>query len=357
MWDHVFGNTNMDWFRDALLEGTAMMVADGSYSRDLDPHLCGTGWAIACTRSRNVVKGSFFERSLTASLYRGELLGMVAIHALVATAAAFYDLPVNHGSIHCDNLGALAKARAHGRRVKSSLKQGDLVRAIRAMKQGVFLQLRYQYVKSHQDDVKQWADLTLDQQLNVTCDSLAKQAVGRGLSIDAVNRTMQPLSLPFEQAAITVGGHKLTSDVSEPVRFILGCAEAKRFYTQAIDIQDNGVNCGGLGWTNEQFESVDWESLHEALQRRPDMFRIWLSKQCMGSNATRRNVARIEKHDDDICPNCKLVRERSSHLNRCTDVGRTALFDECVDRLQEWLERGNRTEPELSFWLIRILRL
>ena len=112
MWDHVLGNKNMDWFRDALLEGTAMMVADGSYSRDLDPHLCGTGWVIVCTRSRNVVKGSFFERSLTASSYRGELLGMVAIHALVATAAAVYDLPVNHGSIHCDNLGALAKARA-----------------------------------------------------------------------------------------------------------------------------------------------------------------------------------------------------------------------------------------------------
>ena len=357
MWDHVLGNKNMDWFRDALLEGTAMMVADGSYSRDLDPHLCGTGWVIVCTRSRNVVKGSFFERSLTASSYRGELLGMVAIHALVATAAAVYDLPVNHGSIHCDNLGALAKARAHNRRVKSSLKQGDLVRAIRAMKQGVFLQLRYQYVKSHQDDIKLWADLTLDQQLNVTCDTLAKQAVGRGLSIDAVDRTMHPLSLPFEQASILVGGHKLTSDVSEPIRFILGCAEAKRFYTQAIDIQDNGVNRGGLGWTNEQFESVDWESLHEALQRRPDMFRVWLSKQCMGSNATRRNVARIEKHDDDICPNCKLVRERSNHLNRCTDVGRTALFDESVDRLQEWLERGNRTEPELSFWIIRILRL
>ena len=40
------------------------------------------------------------------AVYRGELLGMVAIHALVATAAAVYDLPVNHGSIHCDNLGA-----------------------------------------------------------------------------------------------------------------------------------------------------------------------------------------------------------------------------------------------------------
>ena len=357
MWDHVLGNKSMEWFRDALTDGTAMMVADGSYSRELDPHLCGTGWGIACTRSQNVVRGSFFERSLTASSYRGELLGMVAIHALVATAAAVYDLPVNNGSVHCDNMGALGKARAHGRRVKSSLKQGDLVRAIRAMKQGLFLQLRYQYVKSHQDDVTRWADLPLDQRMNVMCDTLAKQAVGRGLSIESVSRVMKPLSLPFEQASIIVEGNKLTSDVSEPVRFILGQLEAKRFYTQAVDIQDNGVNRGGLGWTTDQFELVDWDSLHLSLRRRPTMFRIWLSKQCMGANATRRNVARIEGHNDDICPNCKLVRERSNHLNRCTDVGRTTLFDESVDKLQEWLERGNRTEPELAFWLIQILRL
>ena len=357
MWDHVVGNKSMEWFRDALTNGTAMMVADGSYSRELDPHLSGTGWVIACTRSQHVVKGSFFERSSTASSYRGELLGMVAIHALVATAAAVYDLPAHQGSIHCDNLGALGKARAHGRRVKSSLKQGDLVRAIRAMKQGLFLQLRYQYVKSHQDDVIGWNDLPLDQRMNVMCDTLAKQAVGRGLSFEAVTRVMKPLSLPFEQASIIVGGNKLTSDVSDPVRFILGQIEAKRFYTRAVDIQENGVNRGGLGWTSEQFESVDWDSLHQALQRRPVMFRIWLSKQSMGANATRRNMARIENHDDDICPNCKLVRERSSHLNQCTDVGRTALFDKSVDKLQEWMERGNRTEPELTYWLIRILRL
>lgn len=116
------------------------------------------------------------------------------------------------------------------------------MRAIRAMKQGLFLQFRYRYVKSHQDDVERWVDLPLDQRMNVMCDTLAKQAVGRGLSIAAVNRVMHPLSLPYEQASIIVGGNKLTSDVSEPVRYVLGRVEAKRFYTQAIDIQDNGVN-------------------------------------------------------------------------------------------------------------------
>lgn len=303
------------------------------------------------------MKGSFFERSVSASSYRGELLGMVAIHALVTTAAEIFDLHVNKGSVHCDNVGALSKARAHGRRVKSSLRQGDLVRAIRSMKQGMFLQLRYQYVKSHQDDITRWEELPVDQKLNVMCDTLAKQAVGRGLAFEAVNRRVGPLSLPFEQAAVIVGGNKLTSDVSEPVRYLLGHLKARRFYTQPKDIQDNGVNQGGLGWTSARFDKVDWDSLHESLHKRPDMFRVWLSKQCMGCNATRRNMARINKEDDDVCPNCLRVRERSSHLNRCTDIGRTSLFDDGVDKLEVWLGRGGRTEPELAFWIAQVLRL
>ena len=83
---------------------------------------------------------------------------------------------------------------------------------------------------------------------------------------------------------------------------------------------------------------MDWDSLHESLSKRPDMFRIWLAKQCMGVNATRRNMARINREDKDVCPNCKLVQERSAHLNQCTNIGRTALFDDSVNKLETWLE-------------------
>lgn len=357
MWDHVIGGGEMTWFRDALVGGTVMMVADGSYDRLLDPTLSGTGWVIVCTRQKKMIKGSFFERSTTASAYRGELLGMVAIHALVTTAAHVYGLTSSQGSVHCDNMGALGKAKGHTRRVRSSMKQGDLVQTLRSMKQGLFLQLRYMYVKSHQDEVTTWKELPLDQKLNVLCDTLAKQAVCRGLAIAAVHRATDPISLPYEQASVVVDGNKLTSDISDPVRYTLGKLEASRFYTQPKDIQDNGVNAGGLGWDIGRFEMVDWESLHEALKSRPDMFRIWLSKQCMGSSATRRNISRIEKEDDNLCPNCKLVCERCEHLNMCTDVGRTALFDNSVDKLEQWMLAGNRTEPELARWITIVLRL
>lgn len=358
MWEHVLGDKeDMTWLSNALCNGTVMMVADGSYARDLDPELCATGWIAVCVNTRKQVKGSFFERSLSASAYRGELLGMVALHALIVTVGAVYNLRTHRGSIHCDNLGALGKGRAHGRRVKSSMKQGDLVRALRAMKQGLFHHLKYMYVKSHQDDVRAWQDLPLDQRLNVMCDTLAKQAIGRGLAYTAVNRITHPLSVPFEQASLIVNGNKLTSDVSGPVRFVLGKVEAERFYTRCVDIQDNGVNVGGLGWSSEQFHLVDWESLHLCLNSRPDMFGIWLAKQCIGVCATRRNMARINREDDEVCPNCKAVRERSTHLNVCRDIGRTALFDESVDRVEQWMGQRGRTEPEMAFWLGKILRL
>ena len=68
-------------------------------------------------------------------------------------------------------------------------------------------------------------------------------------------------------------------------------------------------------------------------------------------------MARINKEDDDVCPNCKHVRERSDHLNRCPDLGRTALFDESVGRLERWMDLHNRTEPELAYWIGKVLRL
>lgn len=64
-----------------------------------------------------MIRGSFYEWSQSASSHRGELLGMVAIHALVATAAEVYNLTRREGSVHSDNMGALGKAKSHGKRI------------------------------------------------------------------------------------------------------------------------------------------------------------------------------------------------------------------------------------------------
>ena len=116
-----------------------------------------------------------------------------------------------------------------------------------------------------------------------------------------------------------------------------------------------GVNKGGLGWAEERFTQVAWMELYRALSSKPDMYQLWLSKQCIGVCATQRNLARIQVILDDRCPNCGIGPEKSTHLNRCPDHGRTKLFKEGVANLAIWMRQSDRTDPELAHWIKKYL--
>jgi hypothetical protein len=116
-----------------------------------------------------------------------------------------------------------------------------------------------------------------------------------------------------------------------------------------------GVNQDGLGWTRERFDQVAWTDLNRAMQSKPDMYQLWLSKQCIGICATRRNLARIQDILDDRCPTCGQGPERSTHLNRCPNHGRAMLFKESVAKLGTWMRQNVRTDPELAYWIEKYL--
>ena len=126
-------------------------------------------------------------------------------------------------------------------------------------------------------------------------------------------RSSGPKFLPFESVTVVLDGIKLTTDVGPEVRYRLGKEDAERFYTKARDVV-RGTNRGGLGWSSQRFHSVAWQSLEAALKSKPDMFQIWLSKQCNGICATQRNMARIQDILDDKCPNCLRPREKMTIL-------------------------------------------
>ena len=88
-----------------------------------------------------------------------------------------------------------------------------------------------------------------------------------------------PKFLPFESIAVVLG-IKLTTDIGLEVRYRLGKEDAERFYTKPRNVVQ-GTNRGGLGWLSKRFHSVTWHSLKAGLKSKPDMFHIWLSKQCI----------------------------------------------------------------------------
>ena len=354
MWDYIEGeHDDMSWIATALHDESAVMVTDGSYNRVLAPTISGAGWVLVSTISRRMVYGSFYEISDDASSYRGELLGLTAIHHLVAFALEYYTVRSASGSIHCDNRGALHQASITRKRVRPRTKHADLIRNLRDIKATHKFDVKYIHVKAHQDDHLAWDELTLFQQLNVHCDLLAKQAVQEAITTVKPREPLAQL-LPREQAALVVGGNKLTTDTAKALRYSLGLVNAMKFFTRPTRII-NGTNKGGLGWSPTHFNIVDWHTLELVLASKPAMYGVWLAKQTIGVCATRRNITRIQGCGDDRCPNCLIGPERNTHLNRCLDEGRSLLFGEAVNELEDWMIKHDKTNRELCYWLIKYL--
>ena len=244
MWSDI-NNEGRDlrWVVQAIASGTAIWVTDGSYNRELAPSVSGAGWALYCTRCGRKLYGSFAEFSPSAGSYRAELLGLLAIHTLLAALEEFYHLPGSPGTICCDNQGALRKSETYRRRIPVGASQADIKRAFRKVKTGLKASLHYSWVQSHQDRYKLWHHLTIEQQLNCYCDSLAKEAVLRAQS----QRRPGKQTLPRESAAVFIQGRKQTSDIASAARYSLGLKEAEAFYTAPVAPRDaRGRRRGGV---------------------------------------------------------------------------------------------------------------
>ncbi len=91
------------------------------------------------------------------------------------------------------------------------------------------------------------------------------------------------------------------------------------------------------------------------MKNKSDMYRVWRSKQTSGFCGTRVKVGMYsgESDPDKCCPNCGR-RETAAHLMLCPDKDRTRLLLENVDKLVKWMEKDEKTDPELAYWIPKI---
>ena len=174
MWEHIVeGDIDVGWIRDALANGSFLAVTNGSYDREMAPTVSGSGWIIVCTTRKRTLRGSFFEVSQSAGSYRGELLGLVAIHTYATAIAQYFSLQAILGKISCDNMAALYQAGKNRKRVGIGVKHSDLHHTIRTLKHLLRSEFRYEHVKAHQDKIRPWRELTLSEQLKEGVANLA----------------------------------------------------------------------------------------------------------------------------------------------------------------------------------------
>ena len=68
--------------------------------------------------------------------------------------------------------------------------------------------------------------------------------------------------MPGEDAAVSVGGKKLTSDLSRAVRLEASRGKAKEFLINECK------------WSSEQFDEVVWDLLDATLEKKPGGYKM-----------------------------------------------------------------------------------
>jgi len=337
MWDQIHTPHGLDAVVDAVASGSAVYVTDGSYSRKIRSDIDGAGWVIYCkTRKKIVLKGSFYEWCDKAGSYRGELVGLLAVHMLIMAVEEFYDLAEGpRGLVACDNLGGLNKSKERRRKIPSAAKHADVLRVLRRVHARLRGNLEYKHVYGHQDRKKTWRQMSLLEKLNKRCDSLAKEAVHRGILECPDQTEINRQLLPLESAAVFYDGRKISGECGSEIRFQIGKVEARRVYVRQV------------GWHAQVFDNIDWKARDKALEGKPDMFKQWLFKQSSGFCASGKNMGRWFGSEHTSCPNCNSPQEEASHLLHCPDAGRFSLFRTEVKKLEEWLCK-HHTDPDLA---------
>ncbi len=149
-------------------------VTDGSYDSKRVLDLSGVGWIIFCKSTGFRITGSFWERSISATSYRAELLGLCALHFLARAVAEFYELGGWTTTLCCNSKQALEKSSNNRSRIRPSVKCADIRHSLRTAKLLLRGSFHYVHVYRHMDRHLTWDQLTLTQQLNCICNALEK---------------------------------------------------------------------------------------------------------------------------------------------------------------------------------------
>jgi hypothetical protein len=164
------------WLEEAIKDNSLVCITDGSYIREMCPHLCSAAVILECTKGRWKLVVAMSEKYKQANAYRGELLGLMAVHLLLL--AVNQTNPDLEGSAHIysDCLGApLDKVENLPRhRIPSKCRHSDILKNIMLHCQDLSFRRLFSHVSAHQEDIKDWEDCNFQEQRNCACDHAAK---------------------------------------------------------------------------------------------------------------------------------------------------------------------------------------
>ena len=122
-----------------------------------------------------------------------------------------------------------------------------------------------------------FSQMTLEQQMNYVCDKEANKAVERSIQHKV---SVKKVTVTWGRCSSFCWGQKAHKRLEQ------GDKTRGKQRKKAKEFLINECK-----WTSEQFDEVDWNMLDVTLEKKPDGYKMWLSKQHTGVCGTRLQVS------------------------------------------------------------------
>jgi hypothetical protein len=342
LWENFVVDGDGSWIYEGLVTNSLVMMSDDSYDEMAANDACSCAAIIEHSMTGQRASVLWVEKSnrFSADNYRAEILGGIALQLILCTACeGKYISPSIRPRIGCDNNGVVYHGNHPWRPLQANQAQADVLWHYKQLVRCQPFKCKMYHVHGHLDQFLTYEEMTPSEWLNCDCDKLAGDALSDTLEhscyIDRV--------LPDEDLVVLLDGIKVSGLYEKTITRNWGDKEAR------LDYHENGIV------PLDQFDEVYWDGIEKVLDRCPEMFLVWATKQVSGFNGNNHLLHHINGVTVDVCPNCGCHSERASHIVFCPDPARTQVFNSSVDKLVEWLT-SQRTAPELTILLLTYLR-
>ncbi len=334
---------------EAIQSNNLTIVSDGSYMKD--ERIGTAGWIAETKDGTFQVRGALISPgpAEVQGSHRSELTGLLGGITAINNICIKHNVRKGTIAIGCDGEGAIIAVTQQFDIIKSSRKHFDLISAIKNTISSSTIDWQFQHIKGHQDDIREYEDLTRLEQLNVQADQLAKDKMTALLSLDIAERDRyRPYHLPNETCSVIWRNPqgqdiKICSHLHKSLTFNITQSRLRQHWKKKHKFSPYAER------------TLDWEVIHRSHKNTSPIFHQWLSKWITGFCGVGVMMQMWKFQNHSRCPRCNTEKEDTSHVLRCPQPDAVQLWHDELRKLDDWMTE-NKAHPDLQQSIINNLQ-
>ena len=250
---------------------------------------------------------------------------------LYAIAIGLYtlrDLEMRHNTgfhsitLSVDNDQALFRSSNTNIHITTSSQHYDLLWSIHKVLADIRTPVSIEQVTGHQDNITPIHQLPRPAQLNIECDAMAKHIRTHYHNNPLVQPSMQ---LPYEDYSLWIDQRKIYSHTDLAVHTQASYHNTLAYYKRKHR------------WTDEMFNSINWDACGLAMKSVTPATRVLISKLSCGFAGLGSMLDKRDYWKTGACPRCDGDTETLIHMLSCKDPAAHEKMTHGIENVRSWM--------------------